>query len=120
MKAFKYLIVFVLGLLAGIFGYEAMMKDARQHEIADLFTENELNDIQRFFKYKNSTDKDRYCLLYFSARQNAYQLSLKIEGAKSGKFRNDFILGNLEEFNNLIDEVSSLKKDDLTYDCENT
>ncbi len=120
MKALRYLTVFVLGCVAGAFGYEVLMKDARQHEIANIFTQNELNEIERFLKYRSSTDKDRYCLLYRSAHQNAYQLSQKVEGAESGKFRNDFTLGNLENFSKLIDEVNSLKKAGLKYDCENT
>ena len=120
MNALRYLIFFVLGCAVGAFGYEVLMKDARQHEIANIFTQNELNEIERFFKYRSSTDKDRYCLLYRSAHQNAYQLNLKVEGAKSGKFRNDFILGNLENFSKLIDEFNSLKKAGLKYDCENT
>lgn len=118
MKVFRYVSVFILGCMAGTFSYASFMKDTQQQEIANIFTQNEISEIERFFKYKGSTDKARYCLLYYSALQNAYQLSEKVEGAKSGKFRNDFILGNLVDFDKLIDETNKIKKDELKYDCE--
>lgn len=120
IKATKYLLVFVLGLSIGIFGHEVLMRNVHHNQIADIFTQNELNEIERFLKYESSTEAARYCLLYRSAQYGAYRLSLKIDGAKKGDFQNHLILGNIENFNQIIEKLTSLKKEGLRYNCEDT